>query len=81
MFLDDIVGIVDISNKNNLLYWLKSSIFDMIFLWRNNYLCSVSVCHFVYKFLFHHLDDKKYSSTSYQRKRIYTEDFMNRFYI
>lgn len=21
MFLDDIVGIVDISNKNNLLYW------------------------------------------------------------
>lgn len=29
MFLDDIVGIVDISNKNNLLYWLKSSIFDI----------------------------------------------------
>lgn len=79
MFLDDIVGIVDISNKNNLLYWLKSSIFDMIFLWRNNYLCSVS--HFAYKFLFRHLDGKKYSSTSYKRKRIYTEDFMNRFYI
>lgn len=40
----------------------------MSLLWRNDSLCSVSVCHFAYKFLFRHSDVKKYSSTSYQRK-------------
>lgn len=31
----------------------------MSLLWRNDSLCSVSVCHFAYKFLFRHSDGKK----------------------
>lgn len=61
MFLDDILELLFncwYLKYNNLL--AKSSIFDMYFYGEIILYVQVLMCHFVYKFLFRHLDGKKY---------------------